>query len=480
MSLSQDQSHLPIIASDERRLWLALVEQAARSDRLQAELNTLRTSLSWRVTAPLRALRSYWSKKAPARAGLQPAAAAPQSDMARQVVPAEWEALRTHADDDRVQWFADVTELSREDLGAGVERVTRRLLTELLLDPPDGVCVQPVRLTLDGAYVFANTFLARFLGLPARTFGADTPVRAKPGDHFIGLDFCRGHASLLRQALEALRLEGTSISLIVHDVLPLTRPDWFPSGVPESFERWLRVLADVADRALCDSQQTAHELGEVLASKGMRAPALRLDVISLGADFPPSPSVSVLPPRMDEVIRVLTVGTLEPRKGHAQALAAFESLWSAGQAFEWVIAGKPGWNVEPLVARIRSHPEFGNRLRWVVGPDDRELSALYRECDVLLAPSLGEGYGLPVVEAGWQGLPLILRDLPVFREVAGDRATYFSGMDAESLARTLSDWRQAGRMDRRVVGNWTTWTQSASRLKELLKPDAGREGKERR
>jgi len=62
---------------------------------------------------------------------------------------------------------------------------------------------------------------------------------------------------------------------------------------------------------------------------------------------------------------------------------------------------------------------------------------------VLLAASLGEGYGLPLIEAARYGVPLIVRDLPVFREVAGEHALYFSGMDGDDIAHAITDWQAA-------------------------------------
>ncbi|MFN0630266.1 glycosyltransferase, partial [Bacillus anthracis] len=55
----------------------------------------------------------------------------------------------------------------------------------------------------------------------------------------------------------------------------------------------------------------------------------------------------------------LMVGTLEPRKGHAQVLDAFENLWKGGANLNLVIVGKVGWMVDLLVQRLCSHPELG-------------------------------------------------------------------------------------------------------------------------
>ena len=146
---------------------------------------------------------------------------------------------------------------------------------------------------------------------------------------------------------------------------------------------------------------------------------------------------------------MLMVGTLEPRKGHAQAVTAFERLWADGVEANLVIVGKQGWMVGELALRMREHPERDHRLFWFTDASDEWLETLYRAADLLLAASLGEGYGLPLVEAARRGVPLLVRDLPVFREVAGAHATYFSGLAPEDLATALLEWKRSA--ERRSV-----------------------------
>eukprot|EP01034_Spumella_vulgaris_P033098 gene33098-40845_t len=145
----------------------------------------------------------------------------------------------------------------------------------------------------------------------------------------------------------------------------------------------------------------------------------------------------------------LMVGTIEPRKGHLQVLAAFELLWQRGVQANLVIVGNEGWRPLPenarrtipeIVRRLESHPQRGQRLFWLKGIDDTYLQALYQRCDCLLAASEGEGFGLPLIEAAHASLPLIARDLPVFREVAGTHAHYFSGLEPAALADAVQQW----------------------------------------
>jgi hypothetical protein len=134
------------------------------------------------------------------------------------------------------------------------------------------------------------------------------------------------------------------------------------------------------------------------------------------------------------------VGTVEPRKGHRQALEAFDALWREGLDVALAIVGKRGWMTEEVEATIASHAELGHRLLRVDDASDELLDELYRHSAALLAASQGEGFGLPVVEAARRGLPVIARDLPVFREVARDGAYYFAGTAPGDLAAAIGGW----------------------------------------
>lgn len=96
--------------------------------------------------------------------------------------------------------------------------------------------------------------------------------------------------------------------------------------------------------------------------------------------------------------------------------------------------------VDALAKRLQNHPEQGQRLFWLQGISDEMLLRLYDTATALLAASEGEGYGLPLIEAAQHNLPIIARNLPVFREVMGEHAYYFDGMSAQALASAVREW----------------------------------------
>jgi glycosyltransferase involved in cell wall biosynthesis len=205
----------------------------------------------------------------------------------------------------------------------------------------------------------------------------------------------------------------------------------------------------------------------------VRTRPLGMEWFHLGADIAATAPSRSLPPGAETVLgqlgarkSFLMVGTLEPRKGHAEVLDAFERLWAEGHDLSLVIVGRQGWKVETLIRRLAVHPEKGRRLFWLADVSDEYLERLYAAATCLIAASYAEGFGLPLIEAAQHGLPVIARDIPVFREVAGDHACYFS----DDLAATLTQWlllHETGQHPRTEAMSWRSWRESAARLWQL-------------
>jgi glycosyltransferase involved in cell wall biosynthesis len=167
----------------------------------------------------------------------------------------------------------------------------------------------------------------------------------------------------------------------------------------------------------------------------------------------------------------LQVSTLAPHKGHSQVLDAFELLWKADADVNLIIVGKQGWLVEPLVQRLRNHPELNRHLFWLEGISDEYLEKVYASSTCLIASSYGEGFGLPLIEAAQHKLPIIARDIPVFREVAGEHAYYFKADQPADLARAIESWltmHKKGEHPKSVNMPWLTWKESAAQLLHAL------------
>lgn len=377
------------------------------------------------------------------------------------------------------RWFVDISNLAVRDAGTGIQRVVRHMLDELIRTPPLGCRIEPVSLGDDGVFRYARSYCARryFAG---ESLPGDEPVEFMPGDLYLGLDLVAhlipAHIGRFRQ----LRNLGVEQYFVVYDLLPLLRPDCFEPHLLPLFRAWYEAIAEVSDGVLCISKAVADEFEHWLhQARPERQTALQIGWFHLGADLDASATaasgISLSPSKelagLSNRVTILMVGTIEPRKGHAQALAAFEQLWRQGVDVNLILVGRPGWLVEKLSAKIANHAERGKRLFWFDQADDALLVEAYRRASALLMPSEGEGYGLPLIEAARHGVPLIVRDLPVFREVAGKHAHYFSGYDAGSLAAAIETWLQLHQQDSvpKAEGvTWLSWTESAQQLVQVL------------
>lgn len=381
------------------------------------------------------------------------------------------------------QLFVDVSELVQHDARTGVQRVTRSILKELLDKPPPGYRVAPVYVT-GGAtgYRYANKFTAQFLGtVPA---GDDEPIDYQPDDVFLGLDLLPHLVPQHQPFLQALHRDGVKVYFVVYDLLPVLMPEHFPPGTGQGHATWLHAIS-AFDGAVCISRAVALELAEW--QRLHAAPRLRpFDIgwFHLGADVHNSMPTRGLPADAERVLThlaerptLLAVGTIEPRKQYGQLLGACELLWAQGRDVNLVMVGKQGWMVDELAHRLRSHPELGKRLFWLEGVSDEYLERIYAAASGLVAASVGEGFGLPLIEAAQHKLPIIARDLPVFREVGGERAFYFSGTLPQDLADALDAWLALHACDNAPspVGlPWLTWSDSARQLMQVVLGGDGR------
>lgn len=137
---------------------------------------------------------------------------------------------------------------------------------------------------------------------------------------------------------------------------------------------------------------------------------------------------------------VLFVGTVEPRKNLERLIAAWQSIDPVDRhGARLVIVGATGWLVDSMLSR--SVAEHAIEFKGFVGDD--ELAQLMRGAMAFVYPSLYEGFGLPVLEAMAQGLPVLTSNVGATREVAGGAALLVDPVSTSSirdgLVRLLND-----------------------------------------
>lgn len=269
-------------------------------------------------------------------------------------------------------------------------------------------------------------------------------VTISEGDQLLLLDAAWHLDSEYGPVIDTVARAGGSTVACLYDLIPVVYPASVTRAAAASFARWFDLLVEKSDVVVGISKSVIDEfIDYARAAKLPLKENLRVGWWHLGADFAPPtnkrPSPSALAAGTGEAPLFLSVGTLEPRKGHAVALAAFDRLWSQGHDARFVIIGRPGWNTRALQRRIREHREFGSRLFWLDDASDADLQYLYRQARALVFASFAEGFGLPLIEAAHFGAKVIASDLPVFREIGGDAVVYFDLLDSDALAARIEE-----------------------------------------
>jgi glycosyltransferase involved in cell wall biosynthesis len=222
---------------------------------------------------------------------------------------------------------------------------------------------------------------------------------------------------------------------VVHDLTPLTNPEWHRLRTLVGFVPLWGNTAQRAARLICVSEATARELRLLYPETRER-----VRVVPNGVDpaFTPGADAAAL----DETRRlhaggrpyILYLGTLEPRKNVGILVEACERIWSRrADRPDLVLAGGAGWKTSGLLDRIERSP-FRQRIHTPGYAAGRTARDLYQAAEVFVYPSLAEGFGLPVLEAMACGIPVVASTAEALREVAGDAALFADPGDAAGFA----------------------------------------------
>ena len=327
----------------------------------------------------------------------------------------------------------------------GIERVTLDLFAPERLGPHE---VRPV---ISGS--LSGMIAAQHLGLPLRALTDRDALFLFPG--FPPGPLCAAAAA--------------RCLLYVHDTFLLTRPEDLSRRsrlyMSPSFALALRWCPNL----FVNSRTTGEAVRAVCARRARVAllrPAVR-DAFGLGGLPGPARYGDAAP------LRLLAIGTVEPRKNYPAALALTAALNRAGLAAELHLVGRVGWGRHDF---LNDPPPFLHRHGYL---SDDGLRSLAASCHLLLSTSKAEGLGLPLLEVQHGGLPVVAPDDPVFREVLGTSGLLIRPEDPEAAAITLAAWIAAGGLSRAAglsrsnVARWNaTADEDAQRFRRFLSGDA--------
>ncbi|MBN1474637.1 MAG: glycosyltransferase family 4 protein [Syntrophaceae bacterium] len=304
-------------------------------------------------------------------------------------------------------------------------------------------------------------------------------ITIQSGDVLILLDSSWGISPYFIDKINDMKKRGIIIVSVIYDLIPLTHPSFCSDGHVRSFQHWFEWISQTADGFMTISKTIRDQLQSYICSSSSEVPGLhqRFDYFYLGSELDLVENDESVRSKVKTFFHnnrsvYLMVGTIEPRKNHGYLLDAFELLWQNGLNVMLCFVGKVGWKCSSLIKRVKTHDEYNRRLFMFNDLTDTELEYFYRESRCLVFPSFVEGFGLPLVEAMQRGLPAMVSDIPVFREVGGDFVAYFELTKPEYLAALISEFENSGEfsaVQKKRELPWLTWDDCTKQFLTKIK-----------
>ncbi len=226
----------------------------------------------------------------------------------------------------------------------------------------------------------------------------------------------------------------------VHDVIPLSHTDLltrsWKARLRPAFRVCLRLALARSARVFVDSHATLAALASEFGAGSVARCALLPPGVQETRSRPSSSAdlkarFGILSPFL------LYVGRQDPYKNLSRLLDAFALLRKDAYGGQLVLAGPLDRRYPEPVLRAQA-PDLAGSVVFTGFVDDSALGALYDLCELVVQPSLVEGFGLTALEALAHGRPVALARIPSLEEVAGDAAIYFDPRDVQSIRDALA------------------------------------------
>jgi len=377
----------------------------------------------------------------------------------------------------RPQLLIDISTIIMGDGKSGIQRVIRGVLKHCLGKKWTDYRIEPSYFDQQGQYRYARQWTFNILG--GTTSLEDPLVSFQDNDRVLYIDlFANVH--FVKNQVEALSARQIKIYCVMYDLFPLKHPEWFQPKLADDFKTWLMAMFHCATGLVCISKTVAFEVWQHFQQSNIkRKDEIKIGHIYLGCDIENTASLKGSINHNEEILKIykerptfLQVSSLSPRKGHIQTLAAFDELWQENIDVNLVFIGFPYFNLlGPWLDGLDSHPERNKRFFWFQELSDELLIKSYQATTAVIVPSEAEGFGIPLVEAARYHVPIIARDIPIFREIAGDYAYYFSGNTPSELARTIKKWLvlyQDQQIPNSALVHCQTWAETGEQLLNLI------------
>ncbi|MCH6258665.1 glycosyltransferase family 4 protein [Puniceicoccaceae bacterium K14] len=280
-------------------------------------------------------------------------------------------------------------------------------------------------------------------------------------------------------AINDIHAQGAKVAVVFHDSIPLLYPEWVNEGIRVNHEGYMMEMTR-ADCILAVSEFSANCFRDFVKERNIEAP--RIEVCANGVAFAEAKKEFVSFEENligEDCIRILHIGTLEPRKNHRIMLEAWHLFKEQNPQAnaKLTLIGNPYDGFDDLRDWVSDFVSKEDSVEWLGGVDDATVKRLYEECHFTVFPSIVEGFGLPVLESIWHEKPCLTANFGAMEEVARDGGCLtVDTKDAHALADGYAQLILDADMRARLVDECKkrplrTWKEYAEDMHRILGVD---------
>lgn len=279
--------------------------------------------------------------------------------------------------------------------------------------------------------------------LPATEYDSETSSIIQIEDtHLIVADSFWGRTEKQFEQLIRLPESGVRLWLLIHDIIPISHPEFVSSGFAQVFKKRIELLSGAATHLVFVSQTSLEAFTNLFPDLAEKSLGVVYPAFHASPEFTAAKSRHVT----KRPKSLLAVGTIDRRKNYGVLLRWFEEY--GVDEYQLTIIGRSNGTSPHLVKQMMRLRDMYPNFRWLEDADDSVLWKEVLAAQYGVSASIVEGFGLPTVEMAMGGCRLILSDIPVNREVGGKLATYFDPFSPSDLQRAItSSHLQNGTLD---------------------------------